>query len=260
MLENFLDAFKYLPELSTKTEAGLYILARFLGFAATAPVFSRKDVPFLLKISFAFLMAICFIGILNPSNPPSDNSMFLSLTLNATAGVIIGLIGTFIMSVVGAAGDIMNMQMGLSSAVMFDPSSRGQTSIIGKAFAFLALLVFIEEGGLYWMISAFERSFEVFPLYSVALPLKNILNLDYLILTSSNIMIIGMQLSAPILMATLAMDVILGIISKTAPQVNVFQLSFMFKPVMGLAVLLLTLPLMMNVLAEYFSEFSRIYP
>jgi flagellar biosynthetic protein FliR len=260
MLENFLDAFKYLPELSTKTEAGLYILARFLGFAATAPIFSRKDVPFLLKISFAFLMAICFIGILNPSNPPSDNSMFLSLTLNATVGVIIGLIGTFIMSVVGAAGDIMNMQMGLSSAVMFDPSSRGQTSIIGKAFAFLALLVFIEEGGIYWMISAFERSFEVFPLYGVALPLKNILNLDYLILTSSNIMIIGMQLSAPILMATLAMDVILGIISKTAPQVNVFQLSFMFKPVMGLAVLLLTLPLMMNVLAEYFSEFSRIYP
>ncbi|MEI7474018.1 MAG: flagellar biosynthetic protein FliR [bacterium] len=260
MLENFLSVFKNFPEFSMKTEAGLYIMARFLGFVSTAPVFSRKDVPFMLKMGFTFLMSICFVSILNPSNPPPHNSMFLSILLNSGVGAIIGLIGTIIMSAVGSAGDIINMQMGLSSAVMFDPSSRGQTSIIGKAFTFLSVLIFIEEGGIYWLIAAFQRSFEIFPIYGVAFPLKTLMNLDYLIMVSSNVIIVGMQLSAPVLMATLAMDVILGIVSKTAPQVNVFQLSAMFKPVLGIAVLILTMPLLMNVLAQYFSQFSRIYP
>lgn len=260
MLENFLAFFQQLPEFSAKTEAGLYIFARFMGFVVTAPIFSRKDVTTLIKIGFSFLMTITFVSVLNPAPPPEGHSLFLGIFLNIAFGSIIGITSNIIISAIGACGDIINMQMGLSSAVMFDPGTRGQTSLVGKIFAFLAVLVFIHEGGIYWLINAFYRSFEVFPIYATTFPVKNVLNLNYLILISANVIIIGLQMAAPVLMATLAMDIILGIISKTAPQVNVFQLSFMFKPVMGVAVLIITMPLLINVLSQYLTQFSSIYP
>jgi flagellar biosynthetic protein FliR len=158
-----------------------------------------------------------------------------------------------------AAGDMVNLQMGLSASSLFDPSTREQTSDIGKFFGFLSTVIFINAGGLYWMFAAFERGFAVFPLYNTVIPLDKILNINYLILLTSNVLFIGLQIAAPVLIATLAMDIILGIISKTAPQVNVFQLSFLFKPLLGVAILIIIMPLLMNVINDFFVSYSGIY-
>ena len=56
----------------------------------------------------------------------------------------------------------------------------------------------------------------------------------------------------------MAQDIILGVISRTAPQVNVFQLSFLFKPVLGAAIMVWILPMFMNVIEQYFISFSNI--
>ena len=68
-----------------------------------------------------------------------------------------------------------------------------------------------------------------------------------------------MQIAAPVLLATLGQDIILGTISKTAPQVNVFQMSFLFKPVMGALILTWILPMLINVISDYISSFSNIF-
>ena len=68
-----------------------------------------------------------------------------------------------------------------------------------------------------------------------------------------------MQISAPILLATLGQDIILGTISKTAPQVNVFQMSFLFKPVMGALILTWVLPSLVNVISDYITSFGQIF-
>ena len=91
------------------------------------------------------------------------------------------------------------------------------------------------------------------------LPLDQIINMDYLVLITSNTFIVGMQIAAPILLATLGQDIILGVISKTAPQVNVFQMSFLFKPVMGALILIWVLPMLVNVIADYFTSFSNVF-
>jgi flagellar biosynthesis protein FliR len=117
----------------------------------------------------------------------------------------------------------------------------------------------MEVGGLYWIINALIRSFELFPIYATAIPLEKIINLDYLITTTSNVLYIGLQIASPVLLATLGQDIILGVISKTAPQVNVFQLSFLFKPVFGAAIMIWILPMLINVISDFFLSFSNIY-
>ena len=132
-------------------------------------------------------------------------------------------------------------------------------SILSRVITLLGLVIFMEIGGFYWIINALIRSFEIFPIYAVVIPLEKIINLDYLITTTSNVLYMGLQIAAPILLATLGQDIILGVISKTAPQVNVFQLSFLFKPVLGAAIMIWILPMLINVISEFFTTYSSIY-
>ena len=130
---------------------------------------------------------------------------------------------------------------------------------MGKFLGLMGLLIFINIGGLYWILNAFIRSFEIFPVYATSLPLEQLINKEYLVTITSNILYVGLQFASPILIATLGQDIILGIISKTAPQINVFQLSFLFKPVMGAALLTFIMPLLFNVVNEYFLSFANIF-
>lgn len=259
MLENVFAFFKHFPEFNASLGAGLIIFARFLGFAMVAPIISRKDIPMLVKLAFSILMTISFVGILAPSPPPADTSLIVAIVLNLIFGTLIGFIGAVIFSTIAAAGDMINMQMGLSSAVMFDSSSKEQTSVMGKLMGFVGTIIFLNIGGMYWMLSAFKRGFDIFPLYSTTIPLDKVINIEYLTYLTGNVLFIGLQFAAPILIATLCMDTILGIISKIAPQINVFQFSFLFKPLVGAAIMIIILPKLVNVIIEYFFSFSQIY-
>ena len=148
--------------------------------------------------------------------------------------------------------------MGLSSATTLDPTTSAQVSILTKMVSLMGILIFINLGGVYWLFRALVRSFEIFPMYSAHIPLAKVANMDLLIKMSSNTLYMGLQVASPVLLATLAQDIILGVISRTAPQVNVFQLSFLFKPVLGAAIMVWILPMLMNVIEEYFLSFANI--
>lgn len=259
MLESLFAFFEYIPDFNDALGGGILIFVRFLGFLLLAPIIGRKEIPALVKIPLTMLLTVIFVGVLKPEAPPASSSLVLSIFLNFVFGSILGFIANVIFATINAAGDMMNMQMGLSSAVMFDPSTRSQSSVLGRFFSLFGIVVFMHMGGLYWMFDAFARSFEVYPLYATGFPIQEILNLEYLSLLTANVLYIGLQIAAPVLLATLGMDIILGIISKTAPQVNVFQLSFLFKPLLGAAIMVIILPMLYNIISDYFSYYSMFY-
>lgn len=246
------------PALDAALAAGIIVFARLMGFILLAPVFSRKEIPSLVKIGFAFVMTVTLTGVLKPPTVPADHSMILGIILNFAVGAMIGYMARLILLAVDAGADMINMQMGLSSAMVLDPSSGTQISILEKLFSMFGLLIFIQLGGIYWLFLAFMRSFEVFPIYAVSIPLAKIVNMQYLSQMTSNVLYMGLQIASPVLLATLGQDIILGIISRTAPQVNVFQLSFLFKPVLGAAIMVWILPMLVNVISDYFLSFSHI--
>lgn len=249
---------KLFPAFDAALVAGIAVFARMIGFVLLAPVFHRKEIPTLVKIGFVFLLTITLTSVLHPSAPPVHHSIFLSIILNIAVGAMLGYMARLILIAIDAGADMINMQMGLSSAMVLDPSTQSQISILEKLFSIFALLIFIHLGGVYWLFQAFMRSFEIFPIFATSIPLTKIVNMDYLIQMSSNVLYMGLQIASPILLATLGQDIILGIISKTAPQVNVFQLSFLFKPVFGAAIMVWILPMLVNVISEYFLSFSHI--
>jgi len=247
-----------IPGFMENMFAGLVIFSRMLGFARFAPVLNRKEIPGLVKIGLSFLLSIIFVMLLHPKGMPDNGDLLLAIILNLAVGAMIGYMAQLILAAVEAGGDMINMQMGLSSAMVLDPTSSSQVSVVGRYFGVLGLLIFLKIGGAYWLFQAFEKSFEIFPIYATTVPLAKLVNMDYLISMSSNVLYMGLQIASPVLLATLGQDIILGVISKTAPQVNVFQLSFLFKPVFGAAILIWILPMLVNVITDYFMTFSHI--
>lgn len=247
------------PDFAKYFSAGFIVFARLLGFIRFAPILNRKEIAVTVKISLALLLTMMITPLVNPGEPPSTISPMLLLLLNFAVGAIIGYIAQLIILAIEAGGDMINTQMGLSSAMVMDPTSNSQTSILSRMITLLAICIFIELGGLYWLFNALLRSFEIFPVYAVHIPLEKIINLDYLVKTTSNVLYMGLQIASPVLLATLGQDIILGVISKTAPQVNVFQLSFLFKPVFGAAIMIWILPMLIDVISDFFLSFSSIY-
>lgn len=260
MIESIIQTFpKYFPEINSAIGGGILIFARILGFVRFAPVLNRKEVPTMVKLSFALILTIILMMTVPVEPVPSGASLFLGIILNVVGGMLIGFIANCIVQAISAAGDMINMQMGLSSAMVLDPTIGAQVSILGSFFGLLAVILFINIGGVYWLINALHRSFDIFPMYAHAIPMDKLINKEYLITLTSNVLYVGLQIASPVLLATLGQDLILGIISKTAPQVNVFQLSFLFKPVLGAAILLWIMPVIINVINDYFLSFARIF-
>ena len=258
----YVELAKLFPQLNASLLSGIYIFSRIIGFFRFAPVFNRKEIPGMVKIALALMFTVILACLIQPPVPVVKNaqdSMLLSIILNFAVGAMIGYMAQLILIAIDAGADMINMQMGLSSAMVLDPTTSSQVSILTKLFSLLGLLIFIELGGVYWLIKALLRSFEIFPLFATSLPLAKIVNFDYLIKMTSNVLYMGLQIASPVLLATLGQDIILGVISKTAPQVNVFQLSFLFKPVFGAAILVWIMPMLLNIISDYFLGYSHIF-
>lgn len=253
------ELMKLFPQLNAYFMTGFLIFVRLLGFFRFAPIFCRKELPGMVKLSMALIITVIIIPIMKPVEILNKvDSFMLSILLNIVVGAILGYMARLIVIAIDCGAEMINMQMGLTSATTLDPSSSGQVSILSNIISLLGLLIFINIGGVYWLFKVLLKSFEIFPVYAINIPLVKLARMDLLIKLSSNTLYMGLQIASPILLATLAQDIILGVISRTAPQVNVFQLSFLFKPVLGAAIMIWILPMLMNVIEQYFLSFASI--
>lgn len=260
MLDFIINEFpKYFPEVNNILAGGIPIFARIVGLMRTAPFLKRSEIPTIAKVGFALIFTIILSMVLKPAAPAVGVSIIYSIGINFLCGALIGFIVNCIVTAVESGGDMINMQQGVSSATIMDPTTSSQISIMGRLFSLFGLIIFLEIGGAYWTFNALIRSFEIFPVYGTFVPLDEIVNMPYLVKVTSNVLYIGLQIAGPVLLATLGQDIILGIISKTAPQVNVFTMSFLFKPCLGSAILIVVLPSLLNVIEDFFMSFANIF-
>lgn len=250
---------QFSPDFEKYLASGLIIFARVMGFIKYAPGFARKEVHTMAKIAFGVVFTVIICTNLPVSKQPADASFVLTLSLNVLFGALMAYIANCILNIVEAGGDMINMQMGLNAASVFDPTTSQQSSVMGRFFALFGLLLFINLGGFYWLFSAFVRSFDVFPIWATGFDIEKLINIPYLVELTSNVLYVGLQIAAPVLLATLGQDIILGVISRTAPQVNVFTMSFLFKPIVGCAILMWIMGSLVNVVNDYFLAFSNIF-
>lgn len=239
-------------------EVFMLIIARMAGLFAETPVLGSRLIPFPVKVTLAIWIAVVLWFVVPISGPlPPDLPTFVLAIINEMLiGLVIGFICFVIFSAVQAAGDLIDLQMGLSIATVISPTTGGITSIVGAMAFMLGTTIFIALDGHHLILSSFEQSFRLLPL---AAPIK---------FTSGNLLmqmieilrtfwLIAIQLSAPIILLIFLSDFAFGIVSRVAPQVNVFMLGFQVKPALGLAGFLLILPLLSRHISDMIAKMGE---
>ena len=133
------------PDLEKYLGSGLMIFGRVMGFIRFAPGFSRRDVHTMAKIGIAIILTVMICVTLPLTPQPAESSFVLALSLNVFFGALMAFIANCILMIVEAGGDMINMQMGLNAASVFDPSTSQQSSVMGRFFSLFGLILFINK-------------------------------------------------------------------------------------------------------------------
>lgn len=219
----------------------IWPLTRILGLIMVAPVFGHSSVPRRVKIGLGVFIAL----IIAPTLPPmpdvglgSWHGLFI-LIQQLLIGMAIGFIMRVVFAAVEAAGEIVGLQMGLGFASFFDPQSAGQTIVISQFFNLLASLLFLAVNAHLLLLGILVESFKSLPISPQPLSAAGFYSVaNY----GSVVFSIGLQLALPLIAILLMTNLALGILTRSAPQLNIFAIGFPITLGVGLIALDITLP------------------
>ena len=231
----------------------LWPLSRILGLIASAPLFGNAGVPVSVKVSLGVLLALV-IAPLVPALPAADPTSWAGLLI-LVKEMIIGLAMGFAMRLVFAAieyaGEVASQTMGLGFAMFFDPSTRGRSSAVSQFMALVATMAFLAVNGHLVLLEALAESFITMPITST--PFSGNAPLA-LVQWGGRIFSAGLQLSLPIIAALLITNVALGILTRAAPQLNIFGIGFPITLGVGFLTLSLSLPYLSTPIVNLFNQ------
>lgn len=240
-------------DINTWIAALLWPLSRILGLIAAAPVFGHASTPVSVKLGLGVLLAL----IVAPAIPalPAADPMSMAGLLILAQEMLIGLAMGFSIRIVFAsvefAGEVSSLTMGLGFASFFDPNSQGRSSAISQFLALLATLAFLSVNAHLVLLSALVESFSSLPVSALHVSGGGFKQLaDW----GGKIFSTGLQLSLPIIAALLITNVALGILTRAAPQLNLFGIGFPITLGVGFLVLAMALPNLGTPLQNLFLE------
>lgn len=219
----------------------LWPLFRILGVLMAAPVFGHRATPTRVKLGLGVFIAL----ILAPTLPPPPDAApgswqgLLILVNQVLIGLAIGFIIRIAFAAADAAGEIIGLQMGLGFAAFFDPQSAGQSLVLARFFNMLAVLVFIAVNGHLLLLDVLANSFQALPVSSTPLAAEGFRSVAAF---GATIFAIGLQLALPLIAILLMTNLALGILTRSAPQLNIFAIGFPITLSVGLVALNLSLP------------------
>ncbi len=180
---------------------------------------------------------------------------FLLLIINETIlGLLIGLMSRLVFTAIEFGGTIIGYQMGFAAANVFDPQHQSQISLISQFQNVFAILIFLAIDGHHLFIKIAARSYQLLPPGNLNLSGEAI---PFLMELTSRMFELGLQFSAPVLVVLLLSGLILGILARVFPQLNVFLLSFPLNIGISFIVIALTLDMITSLLRREFDALGE---
>lgn len=205
--------------------AFIFPLTRILSFIATAPLWSTAGIPRRTRL----ILGLGITVAIAPSLPPmpaiaagSLSGLWL-MAQQILIGVGMGFAAKIVFSALDLAGDFIGAQMGLGFATAYDPLNSSQTPVITEFMNLLTLLMFLSLNGHLLYLGTLAQSFSAIPVSATPLGAGSWLNLAEL---GGKIFSAGLLISLPIVIALMITNVALAVLTKAAPQLNVFALGF----------------------------------
>lgn len=249
-------------QLNAWLAAFLWPLTRILGLIAAAPVYGNASVPVPVKVLLGVLICLVVAPAM-PAMPGVDPTSYAGLLIlgqHLLIGLAMGFAMRIVFAAVEFAGEVASLTMGLGFATFFDPQTQGRSSGISQFLALVVTMVFLAANAHLVLIEALAESFVSMPV--AATPLSSGAALE-LARWGGAIFASGFQLSLPIVAALLVTNIALGILTRAAPQLNLFGIGFPISLGVGLLVLSLALPYLSGPVQALFNrgiETSRRIP
>lgn len=221
----------------------LWPFLRVLGLFTTAPVFSTRAIPVRARIGLAFLVALCAQATLagQPAVDMNGIAALGTIAQQVGIGMAIGFTVRLVFTSVELAGELVGLQMGLNFASFFDPMSNAQTSAISRFFGNISVLLFIVINGHLTVLMAVIKSFEAFPVGGSLFDALARVRIHEL---GTDLFASALWIALPMIGLLLFANMAMGIISRVAPQMNIYAIGFPITLTAGLAGIALVLPMM----------------
>ena len=219
----------------------LWPLSRILGLISAAPLFGNTSVPVSVKVGLGVLLAMIMAPLVPAvaAADPMSLAGFLILLQELLIGLAMGFSIRIVFAAVEMAGEISSLTMGLGFATFFDPQSQGRSSALSQFLALLVTMAFLAVNAHLVLLSALAESFISLPIAAVPV---NGAGFHQLVDWGGKIFSSGVQLSLPIVAALLITNIALGILTRAAPQLNLFGIGFPITLGVGFLVIIMVLP------------------
>jgi flagellar biosynthetic protein FliR len=223
----------------------LWPLLRVLGLFTAAPVLSMRSIPVRVRVGLALLVALCAQPGLPPMPVvPLDSPTALAMVAQQVViGLTIGFAARVVFTAIEFAGEIIGLQMGLNFASFFDPTSGSQVTATARFFNTMAAWLFVVINGHLLLTAVVVESFQRFPVSDH--PLDLLLQIQPQV-WGADLFRYGLWIALPTITMLAFVNLVLGLISRVAQQLQIFSIGFTVTITVGLFGLLFTLPMLQS--------------
>jgi flagellar biosynthetic protein FliR len=216
----------------------MLVLTRLTGLFATMPALSQERIPVIVRVAIVGMTTIIIAPVvpLPEVMPQSAWGLAGLMACELFVGMILGTIVSWVLEMVGVAGQLLDMQMGFAFAQMMDPATSQQTAFSGMILVQVTLLFVLVSGLHHRMILALVESYNILPM-GQAPPIRPI----EMVTLFGQLLAKGLQLAMPVLMALMFINVLEAFAAKFMAQLQLIQLAFPLKIAIGIFVLRLML-------------------
>lgn len=218
----------------------MLIFMRMSGFVLFNPIFGRNSLPNLVKAGIIMVFSVFAFGI-GAEIPPMPGSLVefaLQLLLELGIGFVLGFVMQLFFMIIQVGGEVIDAQMGLTMAQVYDASSQVNMTVTASLLNVLLVLDFFAENGHYTLLRIFFSSHQVVPLGQAVFGQAVASGVAEVFLSC---MVLAVKLALPILAAELLGELGMGILMKAIPQINAFVINIELKVIIGLVLLFLFL-------------------
>ena len=234
--------------------AFLLVLTRTSGIFLISPFFGSMNIPVQIRAAAAITMAFVTFPVIVEKNivtAPESILMFAgSILQEMFVGWMIGFIAFVALAAINMAGKIMDMQVGFSVAQVMDPTSGQQSPLIGSFLYNLAIIYFLVVNGHHIIIGALIESFNRIPLDGVV---WNEALTSFIGDITAGVFLVGMKIAMPVTFSILLVNVGMGILARTMPQMNIFVVGIPLHLTIGTFMLSMLLPFFILFLDSMFN-------
>jgi flagellar biosynthetic protein FliR len=236
------------------------VLTRVSAFLLVLPIFGWKTIPVRVKVALTFLLSVFFTLItpfkLNASKI-SELEAILLIANEATYGLALGLAIALVFSAVKFSGAIIERQMGIGMVQAMNPMTGEQSRPLGSLWELLFIILFISAKGHHLFLLIICRSYETFPIGSI--PSISVLT-NGIVEAGATMFIAGLRLGAPILAAFILLTIMLGVLARVVPQMNILFISLPIRVGLGLLMAIIFMPFLNTFVGEFAEWMGKLLP